>query len=513
MPRALLSVYDKTGVVELAGQLQSLGYELVSTGGTHAVLSAAGLSVRSISEITGFPEMLDGRVKTLHPAIHGGLLGRVELPDHRETMASHGIVAIDLLACNLYPFEATVADPDVPFDDAVEQIDIGGPAMIRAAAKNHRNVLVLTDPRSYALAIERLVGGSADHAWRRSLSAAAFRHVSSYDALIAHYLDDGVSPFPDELIVAARATDLDLRYGENPHQPARAYRFPSIGPKTFSVLDAEKLGGKALSYNNVLDTDAAAAVVRSFTEPACVVVKHTIPCGVAIAADIATATGRAIASDPVSAFGGIVAVNRPVDEATAEVLLKTFFEVVVAPAFAKEALERLRGKTQLRLLAHPMVCTVSSGEGVNVRPVAGGLLAQQADALLTTPDRWTVVTTVRPTAGDNADLWFAWNVVSHEKSNAIALAVDGQLVGLGGGQPNRLDAVRHAVERAGERASGSVLASDAFFPFADGVEAAARAGVRAIVQPGGSIRDDEVIAAADAASIPMLFTGERHFRH
>ena len=513
MPRALLSVYDKTGIVELAGQLDSLGYELVSTGGTHAALTGAGLPVRSVGEVTGFPEILDGRVKTLHPAIHGGLLGRVELPDHRETMASHGIVPIDLLACNLYPFEATVATPDISFDDAVEQIDIGGPAMIRAAAKNQRNVVVLTDPRDYQRAFDRLATGSADVAWRRSLSAAAFRHVSYYDSLVARYLDGDTSPFPDELTVSARATELDLRYGENPHQSARAYRTPTVGRVDFSVLDAEKLGGKALSYNNVLDTDAAAAVVRSFVGPACVVVKHIIPCGVAIGSDAATATARAIASDPVSAFGGIVAVNRPVDEATADVLLKTFFEVVLAPAFTEAAIERLRAKTQLRLLAHPMVGTVSSGGGMSIRTIAGGLLAQRADARSTTPDGWTVVTTARPTAADIDDLGFAWNVVSHAKSNAIALAVDGQLVGLGCGQPNRLDAVRHAVERAGDRAGGAVLASDAFFPFADGVEAAVRAGVRAIVQPGGSVRDAEVVAAANAADIAMLFTGERHFRH
>ena len=513
MPRALLSVYDKTGIVELAGRLHELGYALVSTGGTHAVIEGAGIPVRSATDVTGFPEILDGRVKTLHPAIHGGLLGRVELLEHRETMAAHGIEPIEILVSNLYPFEMTVASPDVALEDAVEQIDIGGPAMIRAAAKNMANVVVLTHHRDYPDALQRLSIGTADPAWRRALAAAAFRHVSSYDALVARYLDAKLTAFPDELTISGRAVELDLRYGENPHQAARAYLTPSIGRRRFSVLAADKLNGKALSYNNVIDVDAAARVVRSFAEPACVVVKHTIPCGVAIAADVSTASARAIASDPVSAFGGIVAVNRPIDDATAEVLVKTFFEVILAPSYAATAIDRLRAKSQLRLLAHAGLDVARSDGEIAYRPVAGGILAQQVDAIAATPASWSVVTRAQPSEAMLNDLWFAWNVVGHAASNAIVLAHEGQLVGLGCGQPNRLDAVRHAVERAGPRAAGVVLASDAFFPFADGVEAAARAGIRAIVQPGGSVRDAEVIGAADAAGMTMLFTGERHFRH
>lgn len=513
MPRALLSVSDKSGIVELARHLRDLGYQLVSTGGTHAALTGAGVSAMSVSEVTGYPEILDGRVKTLHPAIHAALLGRVELAGHRETMASHGIQPIDLVACNLYPFETTVASPDVSFGDAVEQIDIGGPAMIRAAAKNMAHVVVLTDPRHYPAAIERLTAGTVDHAWRRDLAATAFRHVSYYDALVARYLDGGATPFPEQLSVSARATALHLRYGENPHQAARAYRTPSIGQRTFSVLDAEQLGGKTLSYNNLLDTDAAAGVVRSFTEPACVVIKHTIPCGVAVAPDPAAATAKAIASDPVSAFGGILAINRPVDEQTADVIAKTFFEVVLAPSFSHAALDRLLAKRQLRILAHTGLDPVRSEDEIHLRSVTGGWLAQQVDVPSATLETWSVVTRAHPAATEMADLWFAWNVVLHAKSNAIALASGGQLVGLGSGQPNRVDAVRHAVERAGERAAGAVLASDAFFPFPDGVEVAAQAGIRAIVQPGGSVRDAEVVAAADIAKVAMLFTGERHFRH
>ena len=513
MPRALLSVYDKTGIERLGRRLLELGFELVSTGGTYAALTAAGLPVRSVSDVTGFPEILDGRVKTLHPSIHGGLLGRVELPAHRDAMADHGIEPIELVAVNLYPFEATVAKAGIPFADAVEQIDIGGPAVIRAAAKNLGNVVVLTDPRDYDHAVDRLSSRTDDLGWRRSLAAAAFRHVSYYDALVARYFDDGITPFPDALTIGARLTERDLRYGENPHQAARAYRFPPAGRLLFSVLDADLLGGKALSYNNLLDADAAGAVVRSFGEPGCVVIKHTIPCGVAVAKDSATSVARAIASDPVSAFGGIVALNREVDEAAALVLAGTFLEVVMAPSFSDAALTILRRKAQLRVLAHPGLGEPGDGGGVDFRQIAGGLLVQQPDVPIVESESWTVVTDTVPTEAQGTDLRFAWTVVGFAKSNAIALAVNGQLVGLGCGQPNRLDAVRHAVERAGERSVGAVLASDAFFPFSDGVEVAVRAGIRAVVQPGGSVRDSEVIAAANGAGIAMLFTGERHFRH
>ena len=513
MPRAILSVHDKSGITELAASLVELGLEVVSTGGTQAAITAAGIAVTAVSSVTGLPEMLDGRVKTLHPMIHGGLLGRPELPAHAAEMATHGIEPVRLSALNLYPFEATVGREGVTLDEAVEQIDIGGPAMIRAAAKNFANVVVLTDPADYAAAIVRLQDGSDDLAWRRSLAAKAYQHVSTYDALVAAYLRDEPTSLPLELTVPVRRAAPDLRYGENPHQAAAAYRIVHPGDARFSILDSEQLGGKTLSYNNLLDADAAAAVVRSFAGPAASVIKHTIPCGVATAVDAATAVDGAIAADPVSAFGGIVAVNRPVDAATAASLAGTFFEVILAPSFETEALGTLRRKTQLRLLAHPGLAAVDRTASLDIRSISGGLLIQAADGGGEPPSKWAVVSATPPTDEQVADLAFAWTVVRHAKSNAVALASRGALVGLGCGQPNRVDSVRHAVGRAAGRAVGSVLASDAFFPFADGVQEAIAAGVRAVVQPGGSVRDAEVIAAADAAGIAMVFTGERHFRH
>jgi phosphoribosylaminoimidazolecarboxamide formyltransferase/IMP cyclohydrolase len=509
--RALLSVYDKSGIVDLARDLLALDYELVSTGGTLAALTAAGLPVLSVSDVTGFPEILDGRVKTLHPAIHGGLLARRDDPNHVAALTIHHIVPVDLLVANLYPFAATIARPDVTLGDAIEQIDVGGPAMIRAAAKNYRDLLVVIDPVDYPPLLDALRAGPVVESERRALAAKAFAHVSAYDAVVAEYLRGPKAAFPREWGVAGR-NRLDLRYGENPHQRAAAFTRLSGGPQAIGVLDATQLGGKELSFNNLLDADAAWSAIRSFREPAVAIIKHTIPCGLASRDALPEAFTAALAGDPVSAFGGIVALNRAVDQETAGLLADHFFEVVIAPAFEPRALDRLRRKKQLRLLAlQPSVPNDTAYW--DVRPIQGGLLVQEPDIARDDPAQWRVVTDRSPTAPEWRDLGFAWEVVRHVKSNAIVLAHDRAVVGIGSGQPNRLESVAIAVRKAEERAPGAVLAGDAFFPFRDGVDAAAAAGIVAIVQPGGSIRDDEVIEAANAASMAMVFTGTRHFRH
>jgi phosphoribosylaminoimidazolecarboxamide formyltransferase/IMP cyclohydrolase len=514
--RALLSVYNKTGIATLGRGLVDLGYEVVSTGGTLASLEAAAVPVTAVSDVTAFPEILDGRVKTLHPHIHGGLLARRDDPAHLSALETHQIPPIDVVAANLYPFAETVARQGVSLAVALEQIDIGGPAMIRAAAKNFPGVVVLTDPADYASALDELRDGSLSANRRRVLAAKAFAHTAAYDAVVAEYLRDP-EEWPQEVAFAGRLART-LRYGENPQQRAAAYRRLRAGGPARGVLEAEQLAGKELSFNNLLDADAAWSTVQGFTEPAVAIVKHTIPCGLSERGDLATAFDEALQGDSVSAFGGIVALNHAVDGETARRMAEIFFEVVVAPGFDDEALETLGKKRSLRLLRMPLQSSSASNpDGTeaswDVRPIAGGLLVQTADCAPPDQSSWRVVTAREPDAREMADLVFAWHAVRHVKSNAIVLARDRALTGVGSGQPNRLESVRIAVDKAGDRAAGSVLASDAFFPFPDGLEAAIEAGVTAAVQPGGSVRDEAVITAADRAGVAMVFTGTRHFRH
>ena len=508
--RALLSVSDKTGLVELARSLLQAGFELVSTGGTHRMLTEAGLPALYISDVTGFPELLDGQVRTLHPNIHAGILARRDLPEHSAELSSHGIEPVDLVCVNLYPFVETVGRQGVSLEEAVENIDIGGPTLLRAAAKNFPSVLVLADPTDYERVAGHLVRGEpVSPGQRQELARRAFAHVGCYDAAIASYLGDADTPeLPHELPVGLRKL-MDLRYGENPHQKA-AFYVPVLG--SWGIGAAQQLHGKELSYNNILDADAAWRVVLEFDEPAVAVVKHTNPCGLALHDDLAEAYRRAYAGDPVSAFGGIVACNRPLTTAMAEVMKDVFYEIVLAPEFEPEALELLHKKRNLRLLAagaprRPDIVPME------LRQVSGGLLVQAEDSVRETPENWRTATKRAPTADESRDLLFAWRAARHVKSNAIVLAAGQALIGMGAGQPNRVTSVRLAVDAAGERVSGTVMASDAFFPFPDGVEAAATAGVTAAVQPGGSIHDQEVIDAADAAGMALVFTGTRHFRH
>ncbi len=509
--RALVSVADKTGIVEFARRLQAVGAELVSTGGTHLTLTDAGLSVRQVSDLTGFPEMLDGRVKSLHPHIHAGILARRDIPEHLAQLNAHGIGPIDLVCVNLYPFVETAAKPGVTLEEAVEQIDVGGPTMVRAAAKNFAHVIVVVDPADYDGVAEQLQRGqSLSLSQRQELARKAFSHLAAYDAAIAHFLGargEGV-PLTQELAVGLRKV-MDLRYGENPHQQAAFYT-PTSGAG--GVATARQLHGKELSYNNIVDADAAWRVVVDFDTPAVAVVKHTNPCGLALHEDVAEAYRRANAGDPVSAFGGIVACNRPVTGAMAEAMKGVFYEIVLAPEFAPEALEVLQKKRDLRLLAMGPA-SPPGAPPLELRPVSGGMLVQTEDVVQEDSDQWRTATRREPTREELRDLLFAWKAVRHIKSNAIVLAADQALIGMGAGQPNRVTSVRLAVEVAGERVKGTVMASDAFFPFPDGVETAAAAGVTAVVQPGGSIRDQEVIDAADAAGMAMVLTGTRHFKH
>jgi len=513
--RAIISVSDKTGVVELALGLRELGFDVYSTGGTHKALAQAGVAVGSVSELTGFPEILDGRVKTLHPAVHGGILARRDQPSHMEELARSGIGAIDLVAVNLYPFVETVtrqAGLSPGLEEALENIDIGGPTLIRAAAKNFPHVLVLVDPADYPRALELLRSGPVPLDERRRLAQKAFQHVASYDTAIAQYLRADADALPNELTLPLRKL-FDLRYGENPHQRGAVYQEESVlwGGQPWGIVAAEQLHGKALSYNNFLDADAAWRAALDFASPTAVVVKHTNPCGLACHDDLAEAYRRALSGDPISAYGGIVAVNRELTEAVAEEIAKTFYEIVLAPAFAEEALAILCKKRDLRILRIDPRAAIGCATALEYRRISGGFLAQEPDA--DDPIELKVVTQRAPSEEEVADLRFAWRVVKHVKSNAIVLAKDRTLLGMGAGQPNRVTSVYLALRRAEERARGAVLASDAFFPFADGVETAAGGGVTAVIQPGGSIRDDEVIKAADTHGMAMVFTGVRHFKH
>ena len=506
--RALVSCYDKTGVADLARRLHELGVELVSTGSTAATLREADVPVTAVAEVTGFPECLDGRVKTLHPHIHAGILADRGDPAHVAELEELGVTAIDLVVVNLYPFQDTVA-AGAAEADVVEMIDIGGPTMVRAAAKNHGSVGVLVDPGDYDRVLQQLgeQGGLSD-GLRRELAAKAFGHTAAYDAGVAAWFQRD-EPEPSQLSLALPRV-ASLRYGENPHQGAALYALPDAGGAG-GVAGAEQLSGKELSYNNLLDTDAAWGMAIDIDAPGVVVVKHTNPAGMAVADDLENAYERALAGDPVSAFGGIVAANVSVDEATAARISEIFTEVVIAPGYEPGALEILRTKKNLRILQMPDAAPTPPS--LELRSIAGGLLAQQADVGEEPFDQWRVVTRAQPDDHMLADLRFAWIAAKHVKSNAIVLARDRQLVGVGAGQMSRVDSVRLAVERSHGDAAGTVLASDAFFPFRDGPDAAAAAGIAAIVQPGGSVRDDEVIATADEHGLVMVLTDRRHFRH
>ena len=514
--RALLAPYDKTGLVELAQGLVGLGWELIATGGTERALLDAGVPVTSVADVTGFPEILDGRVKTLHPAVHGGLLARRSEPSHLQQLAEHGISGIDLVACNLYPFEATVAKEGVSLGEALENIDIGGPAMLRAASKNFPDVVVLCDPADYVPALSALRDGGPSLDDRRAYAAKAFQHVALYDTLVARYLrGETAEAWPAELTIALRKR-LDLHYGENPHQRAALYE--EAGLPAAGIVHAQQLHGAPISFNNVLDADAAWRTVSDFDAPTVAIIKHTNPCGLASHDELPIAYERALAGDPISAFGGIVACNRPVDGYLARAMRASLspssgqrmrYDIIVAPSFSEKALDALTRWKDVRILAIPP----GDGSPYDLRRASGGFLLQEPDRKPDDSLQMKVVSKRQPTEEELADLRFAWRACKHIKSNSIVLAKDNTLVGMGAGQPNRVTSVRLAVERAGEKARGSALASDAFFPFFDGIAAAAAAGVTSCIEPGGSVRDADIIALADATDMALVFTGERHFRH
>ena len=502
--RALISVSDKAGLVDLARRLVNAGVEIVSSGATAAALAQAGVAVTKVSEVTGSPEILGGRVKTLHPKIHGAILAAREREEHVRELAEHGIEPIDLVVCNLYPFEQSVVAGGLSGDEALEQIDVGGPAMVRAAAKNWRWVAVVTTPKRYDDIVEEIrATGGVSWSTRRELAVEAFRHTASYDAAISSYLSDG-EEFPDRLVIGGEKL-LDLRYGENPHQKAAFYR-RADAPGGLGA--AEQLHGKALSYNNLLDSDAAWRLACELQPPGAVIVKHGNPCGVGVATSTLDAYVKALECDRTSAFGGVVALNRSCDRPVAEAILQIFTEVLIAPSFDAGALEALRAKKNIRLLR--LGGRLVAHE--EVRSVAGGLLLQSVDPPDDLDDA-KVVTRAQPSSEQRADLAFAWTVTKHVKSNAIVFARSGAAVGIGAGQMSRVEATELAAKRARGRAEGAACASDGFFPFRDGLDAAVAAGATSVIQPGGSVRDDEVVAAADEHGIPMLFTGRRHFRH
>lgn len=516
--RALISVSDKTGLADFGRFLAGQGVEILSTGGSAKALAEAGVPVVEVADHTGFPEIMGGRVKTLHPTIHGGILARRDAPDHVAAMQEHGIGGIDMVVSNLYPFEATLAS-GADYDTCVENIDIGGPAMVRASAKNHDFVTIVTDPADYGAVEAEMTAnqGAVGAALRRRLAMTAFSHTAAYDAMIAGWLARQQGErFPGRLILAGRKTQ-DLRYGENPHQAAAAY---SSGEPRPGVVTATQLQGKALSYNNLNDTNAAFELIAEFEQPSVAIIKHANPCGVASRDSLGAAYAEALACDPVSAFGGIIAVNRSLDAATAEEVAKLFAEVVIAPAIDDDAKALLAAKKNLRVLVTGGLPDPAA-PGIVMMPLAGGFLAQSRDNGRIDPDALKVVTKRAPSARELADMVFAFRVAKHVKSNAIVYAREGATVGIGAGQMSRVDSSRIAAWKAREAApegqtpktAGSVVASDAFFPFADGLLAAVEAGATAVIQPGGSMRDDEVIAAADDAGLAMVFTGMRHFRH
>ncbi len=527
---ALLSVSDKTGVLDLARALHALGIRLLSTGGTAKLLADHGLPVTEVAEMTGFPEMLDGRVKTLHPKVHGGLLARRDVPAHMQALAAHGIDTIDLLVVNLYPFEATVARAGCTLEEAIENIDIGGPAMVRSAAKNWKDVAVLTDASQYETVIAELqTQGAVSSTTKFALSVAAFNRISQYDGAISDYLssvqpDGTLAAFPGQ--TNGRFVKLqDLRYGENPHQHAAFYR--DMYPAPGSLVTAQQLQGKELSYNNIADADAAWECVKSFDTPACVIVKHANPCGVAVAHDASSAYAKAFSTDPTSAFGGIIAFNCELDGATAQHVSAQFVEVLMAPSFSPEALQTLALKPNVRVLQIALPYALGGAargtsawdlgrNAVDVKRIGSGLLMQTADNHELTLADMQVVTQVQPTAAQLQDLLFAWKVAKYVKSNAIVFCKDGMTMGVGAGQMSRLDSARIASIKAGHAGltlADTVVASDAFFPFRDGLDVVVDAGATCIIQPGGSMRDDEVVRAANERGVAMVYTGVRHFRH
>ena len=523
VPRALVSVSDKSGLDEFVRGLVDAGFEIVSTGGTRRYLQEQGVAVIDVSDYTGFPEIMDGRVKTLHPKVHGAILGRPDLPKDAQAIEDHAIVPFQLVVCNLYPFEATVAREGVTVDEAIEQIDIGGPSMIRSAAKNHKYVSVVTRPDQYHSVLTALKDGGLDPLQRLKLALAAFEMTARYDVAISGYLKGVIAEDHTRSASAGRdrlkldlGLKMELRYGENPHQRATFYTEADAGPHTLAA--ARQLHGKELSYNNLLDLDAAWQIVNEFDQPAAVVIKHNNPCGCGVAESLEQAFERAYAGDPVSAFGSVIGLNRCLDQATAERLCEPnrFIEAVIAPEFEAAALEQLKTKptwkNSVRLLEcglmprnRPPVC--------DYRRVSGGLLVQDRDEFADAVDEWSVVTERQPTVDERADLEFAWSVCKHVKSNAIVYARQGAVTGVGAGQMSRLDSAAIAATKSGERCRPGVAASDAFFPFRDGVDAAAAAGITAIIQPGGSRRDEEVITACNEHQIAMIFTGRRHFKH
>ena len=512
--RALISVSEKTGVVEMAKELEALGAEILSTGGTAKTLREAGVKVTDVAAYTGSPEILDGRVKTLHPTIHGGLLGRRSVPAHVEQMKQHNIGPIDVVVVNLYPFEATIAKPNCQFDEAIENIDIGGPAMLRSAAKNHEDVLVVVDPDDYVRVLKAVKSNTVTRALRRELAMKVFQHTARYDGLIAGYLEKQVQggevKFPKLLSLQFELAET-LRYGENPHQQGAFYR--ELDSREPSVSRGKILHGKAMSYNNFLDANSALELAKEYDECAVAIIKHNNPCGVALGSTPVEAYVKARETDPVSAFGGVIAFNRAVDQAAAKEITSTFVEVVIAPGFAEDALAELKRKKDLRLLDVGPLTKVKQ-EGWDLKTLVGGLIVQDRDLGALADLRSLPVPTVRkPTDDEYAACAFAWKVCKHVKSNAIIYAKPGQTVGIGAGQMSRVDSVKLAAMKAQMPVNGCVMASDAFFPFRDGLDAAAQAGITAVIQPGGSIRDAEVIKAADEQGLAMILTGMRHFRH
>jgi len=510
--KAVISVSDKTGIVEFAEGLVAEGFELISTGGTYKTLKEADIPVRYVSEITGFPEILDGRVKTLHPKIHGGILA-MDTEKHRAQCAENGIDFIDLVCVNLYPFRETIAKEGVTFEEAIENIDIGGPTMVRSAAKNHNRVTIIVNPENYGRVIESLrENGVIPLALRKELAAEAFAHTAEYDRLIAGYLEGQIgtkTSFPQHLRLVATKVQ-DLRYGENPGQQAAFYADPEAGKGTLAY--GQQLQGKELSYNNWMDMDAAWKIAAEYDKTVCVIIKHTNPCGVALGNSPLEAYQRALEADPVSAYGGIIALNRVVDEAIAEAIKEKFYEVVIAPDFSPRAKEILAVKVNLRLFA---VGREACGKtrGWKIRTVNGGFLVQDEDEGTTPPAEWEVVTEAKPTEDDLAELEFAWKACKHVKSNAIVISAKRQVIGVGAGQMNRVGSAKIALEQAAEKAQGAYMASDAYLPFPDTVELAYSHGIKAIVHPGGSIRDKEVIGAANRLGMIILHTGRRHFMH
>ncbi len=518
--RAILAPYDKTGLIDLARGLEMLGVEMFATGNTERILLEAGVAIHAVSELTGFPEILDGRVKTLHPAVHGGILARRDKPEHLAELKAHHLELIDIVVGGLYPFQETVARAGVTLDDAIENIDIGGPTMLRAAAKNFQHVLPIVDPADYNDLLDALRDDSATLDWRRKLAVKAFQHVATYDTQIASYLRGDGDPFPNEITLAFSKRS-DLRYGENPHQTAALYR--QIDPNIRApegIVNARQLNGKALSYVNILDADAAWSAACDFDVPTAVIVKHMTPCGIASRDDLAEAFALAFGADMISAFGGIIAINRPVDEALAKAIRGTkhptsgqrlFVEIIIASSYGAGAVELLSKSKDLRILEAPPVDM--RGRGLEYRGIAGGMLIEEYDRMAVDPPEMRVISKRQPTDTEVADMRFAWRCVKHVKSNAVVLVKDRVMVGMGAGQPNRVTSARLAVASAGEQAAGSVSASDALIPFPDTVEVCADAGVTAIIQTGGSIRDEDSVAVCDAHNMAMVATGVRHFKH